>query len=465
MGPASAFPADAASRKLNFLLITADDLGAESMGWLGCKVPATPTLDAFAGTAHRFVNCHLTAPICQPSREALLTGRVPHRSGGLGFTPIRSDVPTLVEVLESSGYFTACINKLPHMVPPVKFPWDQTAGTQGKNPDAVGADLRDCLGRAARSGKPFFINANITDPHRPFHGSERAGQKKARAPDKSPGKEALPADIVPFRPEEITVPSFLEDLPPVRRELAQYYSSVRRFDVSFGRIISELKQAGLMETTLIVFLSDNGMSFPFSKATVYRHGTWSPVLLRWPGMGPPARSESMVSSVDVMPTVLDILGIQGPAGMDGRSWLPLLRGESQPGRDHVITHVNTVNSGASFAQRCIRTRKASLVFHDWSDGRRQIRIEAMGGLSFNAMAAAGGADARMKARVDQFLLGTPMAFFDLEADPDERRNLIQDGRHKEEIECLARLLLAHMEATGDPETASVKATIERWRAR
>jgi N-sulfoglucosamine sulfohydrolase len=458
-----ALTADEASRKLNLLFITADDLGAESMGWLGCKVPATPNLDAFAGTAHRFLNCHLTAPICQPSREALLTGRVPHRSGGVGFTPIRTDVPTLVEVLESSGYFTACINKMPHMAPRAKFPWDHTVGTQGKNPDAVGSDLRDCLGRAARSGKPFFINANITDPHRPFHGSEREAQQQAKAREKSSGREALPGDIEPFRPEEIAVPAFLEDLPPVRRELAQYYSSVRRFDVSFGKIISELKQAGQGDTTLVVFLSDNGMSFPFSKATVYRQGTWSPVLLRWPGMGRPLASESMVSSVDVMPTVLEVLGVKGPAGMDGRSWLPLLRGESQPGRDHVITHVNTVSSGASFAQRCIRTQKASLLFHGWSDGQRQIRIEAMSGLSFNALAAAGKTDARVKARVDQFLLGAPLAFFDLEADPDERRSLLQDERHKEEIESLARLLLADMEATGDPETASVKAAIEKWR--
>ena len=62
-----------------------------------------------------------------------------------------------------------------------------------------------------------------------------------------------------------------------------------------------------------------------------------------------------------MPTILDILGVAKPAGMDGRSWLPLLKGEKQPDRDFVITHVNTVSSGKSFAQRCIRTRSAALM--------------------------------------------------------------------------------------------------------
>src|SRR5947209_1207140 len=87
-----------APKKLNLLLITADGMNADSPGFMGDRHAATPNLDAFAKTAHRFVNSHVSAPICQPSREALMTGRVPHRSGGLGFNPIRKDVPTLVEV-------------------------------------------------------------------------------------------------------------------------------------------------------------------------------------------------------------------------------------------------------------------------------------------------------------------------------------------------------------------------------
>src|SRR6266516_168563 len=89
-------PASGAT-KANLLIITADDMNGDS--WFNSKVHATPNLDAFAATCYRFEQCHVAAPICQPSREALMTGRVPHRSGALGFNPIWLDVPTLAETM------------------------------------------------------------------------------------------------------------------------------------------------------------------------------------------------------------------------------------------------------------------------------------------------------------------------------------------------------------------------------
>src|SRR5205823_7553558 len=117
-------PPAAAAAPLNLLIITADDMNADSPGFMGNPYGATPNLDAFAAGAVRFERCHVTAPICQPSRSAIMTGRVPHRNGALGFNPIRKDVPTLVEMLRDQGYFTAGINKLMHMAPKEKFPWD-----------------------------------------------------------------------------------------------------------------------------------------------------------------------------------------------------------------------------------------------------------------------------------------------------------------------------------------------------
>src|SRR5262245_56437689 len=113
-----------AARNWNLLIITADDMNADSSGWNGDTLGATPNLDAFAKTAHRFINSHVTVPICQPCRSALMTGRVPHRNGALGFNPIRRDVPTLVELLCDQGYHSAAIAKAAHMAPAEKFPWD-----------------------------------------------------------------------------------------------------------------------------------------------------------------------------------------------------------------------------------------------------------------------------------------------------------------------------------------------------
>jgi N-sulfoglucosamine sulfohydrolase len=471
--------AGAGTRRLNLLIITADDMNADSPGWMGSKRGATPNLDRFAETTFRFEQCHVTAPICQPSRSALMTGRVPHRSGALGFDPIRPDVPTLVELIKNQGYHASVINKSQHMMPQSKFPWDLVLEGSGKDPDAVEAHMVQALRAARAAGKPFFINANITDPHRPFPGGVGEGddvretgvaaRRVSREASKTMGARRARLEAPPYhvyRPAEVVVPRFLEDIPLVRQEVAQYFTAVARFDVSFGKVLGALEAAGHADDTLIVFLSDHGMSFPFSKATVYRNGTWAPVLLRWPGLERPGRDrDNLVSSVDILPTVLELLGIAPPAGLDGRSLVPLVRGESQSGRDHVVTHVNTVASGKIFPQRCVRSTTRSLVFLGWSDGKTTFRAEAMTGLSYRAMARAAQRSAPIKARVEQYLKGTPLSFFDLEHDPDERTNLIDDVRYRPEIERLHALLLAHMERTGDPELTSYRRAVAAWAAK
>ena len=423
----------------NVLLVTADDMNADSAGWMGNKLGATPHLDAFAATAHQFVNNHVTVPICQPSRGALLTGRVPHRNGALGFNPISSGVPTLVGMLKEAGWFIASLNKQAHMKPDSAFPWDLALTDSGKNPKLFGEQISQCLKAASTAGKPFFINANITDPHRPFVGDTSTTEAEKESPAKL------------YTPAEITVPSFLEDIAPVRREVAQYYSSVRRGDQSFAALMAALKDSGREADTVVVFLSDHGMSFPFSKATVYRNGTWSPVLIRYPGMGKPQKREEFVSSVDILPTLLELLKQPALEGVDGRSWGPLLRGEKQPDRDYVVTHVNTVSSGKSFPQRCIRTKDFAYQFHAWPNGTPHFRVEAMGGITFAALKKAGESDPKLKARVEQLTIGVPEQLFDLRTDPDERTNVIGDPKYQAELGRLRKLLLAHMEKTGDPQ--------------
>jgi N-sulfoglucosamine sulfohydrolase len=437
----------AESPKQNLLIITADDMNADSGGWNGGMVGLTPNLDAFAGTAHRFTNSHVTVPICQPGRSALMTGRVPHRNGALGFDPVRSDVPTLVETLRDNGYFTGAIAKTAHMKPAEKFPWDAIAAQAlGKQPEPFAAQFREMLGTAAKAGKPFFINANICDPHRPFI--------------KESKKDSHLDGVRIFKPDEVSVPAFLEDIPKVREEFAQYQTSVSRFDVAFGLIMRELAAAGRDKDTIVVFMSDHGMPFPFSKATVYLNGTWSPVLIRIPGEGETQTRPELVSSIDVMPTLLELLRVAPPEGMDGRSWVPLLKGETQPNRDFVITHVNTVSSGSSFAQRCIRTKDRSLMFHAWVGGKAKFRVEAMSGLSFAAMDAS--KDPVVKRRVKQLLEGETLMFFDTAADPSERNNLVSDPKQAPEIAALAAKLLDHMKRTGDPQTEAFEAAIARF---
>jgi N-sulfoglucosamine sulfohydrolase len=229
-------------------------------------------------------------------------------------------------------------------------------------------------------------------------------------------------------------------------------------------VLDALAAGGHADDTVVVFLSDNGMSFPFAKATVYRSGTWTPTVLRYPGMPPPADHDEMVSSVDLMPTLLELLDVPPPPGMDGRSWGPLLRGEAQPLRDAVVTHVNTVSSGALFPQRCVRTRTRSLLWQPWADGRTRLDVEALHGRAFRALRRAAHHDGRLARRVRQLVAGVPLALYDLQRDPGERRNVVDLPAYRADVERLQASLLAHMERTGDPELAAFRAAIAGWRA-
>jgi N-sulfoglucosamine sulfohydrolase len=427
-----------AAKRWNLLIITADDMNADSSGWIGCTLGATPSLDTFSKTAHRFVNSHVTVPICQPGRSALMTGRVPHRNGALGFNPIRRDVTTLVELLREQGYYTGVIAKAVHMAPPEKFPWHRIGEQSlGKQPTKFADSFRQMLSEATEKDLPFFINANICDPHRPFISG---GGMKTKTNEMLDGVRI-------YQPNEVKVPAFLEDLPSVREEVAQYYSNVSRFDVTFGLLMTELQSANRLDDTVVVFLSDHGMSFPFSKATVYQNGTWSPVLIRVPGMEAKTH-DAFVSSVDIMPSLLELLKINPPAGMDGRSWVDLLHGKTQPNRDFVVTHVNTVSSGKSFAQRCIRTKTHALMYHAWVGGQDKFRVEAMSGLSFAAMNDS--TDPKIQARVRQLVEGESLMFFDLTKDPTERQNMVRDPAYANDIKMLSEKLLDHMQKTEDP---------------
>ena len=134
-----------------------------------------------------------------------------------------------------------------------------------------------------------------------------------------------------FEPDEPPIPGFLFDDPVVRKELAHYYSSMRRADDAVGHILQSLEDSGAADNTLVMFLSDHGMPLPFATTQLYHHSTHTPLIVRWPGVAKPGSIDDrhMVSAVDFLPTLLDAVGVEHPNGLDGRSLAPLFRGEGQ----------------------------------------------------------------------------------------------------------------------------------------
>lgn len=448
--PAPAAPAD----RLNILLITADDMNYDSLGVTGCRIPAvTPHIDRLASEGMRFVHAHVTIAVCQPSRSVLMTGRYPHRNGAMGFEAIRNDVPTLQESLRAAGYMNGIFGKVNHLAPQSKFCWDVIGPTgelgHGRDPAMYYKHAKAFFQAAKAAGKPFFLMANSHDPHRPFAGSKQEENAIARASkDDAPWPKASRY----YRPEEVTVPCFLPELPDVRKEVAEYFASVHRCDETVGEILRALRETGAEDNTLVMFLSDNGMAFPYAKTNCYLASTRTPWIVRWPGRTKPKTvdTDHMISGIDFMPTILEAAGLPRVDGMDGKSFAPLLRGEKQADRDWVCTTFNQTSAKQNFPMRAVQTKRFGYIFNAWADGRTVFKNESQSGLTFAAMKQAAESNPAIEARVNFFVYRVPEEFYDFEKDPCALHNLIDDPQYADQIKQFRAKMRQTMESTNDP---------------
>jgi len=440
------------NRKLNVLLITADDMNYDAPGFAGGRTPGlTPNLDRLAKESLYFKRAHVAAAICQPSRQSMMTGLYPHNNGALGFGPINSGVATLQERLRGAGYVNGILGKVNHLAPREKFCWDyvkeQKELGEGRDPALYYRYVKEFLAKAQAEGKPFFLMANSHDPHRPFAGSVAEKQWETRR--KIPHPEVRRT----FKPDKIAVPGFLPDLPGVRKEVAEYYTSAHRCDETIGQVLRALKESGQEEETLVMFLSDNGMSFPFAKANCYLSSTNTPWLVRWPGKTKPGSVDEahFICGVDFMPTILDACGLEPPAGLDGRSFAGLLTGDKQDGRESVFTVINTLATRKSYPMRCLQNQRFGYIYNAWSDGQAAYyTTESRGSLAFRAMQEAAKTDPRIAGRVELFEHRVKEELYDFEKDPSALTNLVDDPAYKEALAQMRRAMRDAMTRTKDP---------------
>jgi len=261
------------------------------------------------------------------------------------------------------------------------------------------------LKMAKKSGRPFFFMANTHDPHRPFVGTVQDSilvEKKHH----SLGKK--------FSPSEIYVPAFLPDLPDIRKEVAQYYGSVNRADKNIGAVLQALKESGLADNTLIIFLSDHGASLPFGKSQCYLNSNKTPFILKWPGQvkGGSIDSTHFISAIDVMPTILELLSLPDVPDMDGKSFLPVLQGKRQKERKHVFTTYYQTFAKTRYPMRCIQSERYGYIYNFWSDGKLKMTGDATGGLTWNAMLKAEKTDPSIAARVELYRHRMREEFYD-----------------------------------------------------
>lgn len=367
LGPRTA---RAGSSKPNIVIMLADDLGHGDLGVTGAKDIRTPNLDRMAAEGTRFTHAYANAPVCTPTRVALLTGRYQQRAGmsrvifvkerDLGLTP---DALLIPEVLKPEGYATALMGKWHLGFPKKNFPtrqgFDDFAGHLAGNidyfshTDRLGnADLwrgeqpwedprymtrliaDESIGFIDRHlEEPFLLYVPFNAPHDPFQG---------------------PNDRHTAGKPEITRRK--------NRTRAVYRSMVEHMDSSIGRILEHLERRGLDENTAVFFMSDNGglpvvaSNAPFRgyKTTLWEGGIRTPLIARWKGQFPAGRTRAeMAAGMDLFPTCLSIAGASVPAGhkLDGVDLLDLCRGRGEMKRDSLF--FNFLNPRTEVVQRAL----------------------------------------------------------------------------------------------------------------
>ena len=445
-----------AAERPNLLFITVDDMNRDSVGAYGCPIKdITPNLDKLAAQGQAFDRGFVTIAICQPTRAVWMTGRYPHRNGALGFDHINADCPSLPEALAKGGYFNALLGKVVHVIPTRHAAFDlirtQSDLGQGRDPAAYATAIRDSIAGAEKAGKPFFIMANAHDPHRPFSGS------------KGDDKKLLPVTRR-ITPEEVVVPGFLPDLPGIRTELADYFTSCHRADEVVGAIMAEIDKAGLAKNTLVIFVSDHGMPLPFAKTNCYLASNATPWIVRWPGHAKPGTRDEkhFVSGIDIAPTFLAAAGLENLPGADGSSILPILEGKDQAERNKVFTSINAPHSKKPFPMRAINDGDYLYIWNGWADGETQFRNESMSGLTYKAMKAAAKTDTAIAARVKLYDHRVREELYDVRIDPFCLNNLITKPNDKfsPRTSAMTKALWHQMKDTDDPQLKRFQSQVE-----
>jgi arylsulfatase A-like enzyme len=428
----------------NIILIIADDMAWDDCGAYGNRGIRTPNIDRLARAGMRFDQAFLTCSSCSPSRSSLITGRYPHNTGAEQLHwPLPKDQVTFVEKLKAAGYWTAAAGKW-HLGNAVKDRFDVvhdggTAAFQlptGKDEEKAEPPTKDGSGcemwvptlQSRPKDKPFFLWLAAFDPHR----------------DYQPG--AIPQ---PHRPEDVTVPPYLPDVPETRKDLALYYDEIARLDGYVGRVLDELKKQKVEENTLVLFMSDNGRPFPRCKTTVYDSGIKTPFLVRWPGkVKAGSTCPGPVSSIDIAPTFLELAGLQAGGTFQGQSFLPLLHDPQGKGRELVFAEHNWHDFEAR--SRAVRAQRFKYIRNEYPDLPNTPPADAVRSITFQAMRKLRDQGQLTPAQMMVFTRPLPAEeLYDTEADPHELKNLAGDPQYKRILDELRQALDNWKKANAD----------------
>lgn len=398
------------NREPNILVFVADDAGID-FGCYGNKGVATPNIDRLASGGLRFQNTFLTASQSSPSRTSLMSGMFAHTIGTEDLhSPLNDTAKIIPSYLHEAGYRTGVMMKT-HWGDngDRQFDWVDTrldiyseTPADNRNP----ALERYCRFIDQNKTQPFFLWVGFIDPHRPYNND---GVKKVTDPT------------------QVSVPPFLADDRQTRRDLADYYDEISRMDRHIGKMIEEIEKRELLENTVIIFISDNGMPFPRCKGTLYDTGIQTPLIVAWKGKIPAntLHSNGLISSIDMAPTILDLAGKQKPENMYGKSFVPILFDSSLPGREYIFAERNWHDTDDYI--RCVRSSRYKLIYNAYYQLPHGVTIDLGTSPAWYSLKSLQKHNSLTSEQQKMFECPRPMVeLYDLKNDPYELNNLADE---------------------------------------
>lgn len=434
----------------NVLLIVSEDNGPE-LGCYGDPYALTPNLDQLASQGVRFNRAFVPQAGCSQSRASFLTGLYPHQHGQIGlatwgFRLYREDTPNIPRSLKAAGYRTGIIGKL-HINPESAFPFDfQEIPGANFNRNQLADYARHAASFISAAETPFFLSVNLPDAHDPW-------LRKVDGVPKSPQTGA----------EVKAMPYMGIDPPAMREMVADYYNSLARLDACVGDLLAALEESGKASNTIVIYIGDHGADFLRGKRTSYEGGLRIPMVIRWPGKAGPQVREELVSTIDLMPTVLAACGAAPVADLPGLALQPLLANEPVPWRAHLFAEYHTHAAASNYhPQRSVRTQRFKLIENllpdtlnpDYADTIRKLETAAKkhGETDCDDYIPKAVAAASPDVRTAYAVMEKPPRYelYDLQADPHEFHNLAADPARAATLTELQTQLTAWREQTTDP---------------
>ena len=326
------------TKRPNILLLMSDNQSAEHLGCYGDTSIKTPHIDKLAKKGLIFKNVFCSAPSCSPARASMLTGQdILNLGEAANLWSSFPRVKVYSKLMEESGYHVGIEGK-------GWGPGDETVTGWDQNPGGARYDSFEEFFNETEKGQPWMYWYSSRDPHRPY---KKEGWRNSG-----------------IHLDSINVPPYLPDNIEVRKDIADYYDEIQRFDEEVGSYMALLKEMAQLDNTVIIVCSDNGWQMPRGLANLYDFGTKIPLIISWPKFFPPGREvDDFINIKDFAPTFLELANILIPEEMNAQSFVDILtsnkQGKIDPKRDHVIMarerHAFVRRGGLGYPGRAIRT--------------------------------------------------------------------------------------------------------------